>query len=103
MLPSDNEGLALVTFEAVRAGCLVLCTDVGSQRSVVTGAGLVPRHPYPFLTAAVRLLLALCREPARVAALRAEQQRRVDGLAGLEGAAAWVRGLYADVAAAPAI
>ena len=45
LVPSDNEGLALVAFEAIRADCLVISCDVGGQGEIVLPELLVPRNP----------------------------------------------------------
>lgn len=57
LLPSINEGIALVIYEAMAAGLLVICTDVGGQREVVnsnTGV-LLPAELQPKILAQVIL------------------------------------------------
>lgn len=46
LLPSVNEGIALVVYEAMAAGLLVITTDVGGQREIVTERTgiLLPNH-----------------------------------------------------------
>ena len=46
ILPSANEGLALVCFEAVRQGVIPVSTDVGAQRELLPQSLLT--HPEPF-------------------------------------------------------
>jgi glycosyltransferase involved in cell wall biosynthesis len=45
LLPSNNEGLALVCYEAVEQGCIPISTDVGSQDEIVPADLLVPLEP----------------------------------------------------------
>lgn len=45
LLPSNNEGLALVCYEAAEQGCIPISTDVGSQDEVVPADLLVPLAP----------------------------------------------------------
>lgn len=45
LLPSNNEGLALVCYEAIEQGCIPIATDVGSQNEVVPADLLVPLAP----------------------------------------------------------
>ncbi|MDN6275011.1 MAG: glycosyltransferase [Moraxellaceae bacterium] len=50
VISSENEGLTLVAYEAVRNNCLALSCDVGAQREVVADSLIVSRHPRPFIT-----------------------------------------------------
>ena len=45
LLPSNNEGLALVCYEAIEQGCIPISTDVGSQSEIVPADLLVPLEP----------------------------------------------------------
>lgn len=55
LIPSDNEGLTLVAFEAIRADCLVCSCDVGAQSEIVLPNLLVSREPF----ACVREMVAV--------------------------------------------
>lgn len=46
ILPSSNEGLALVCYEAIVNGCIPISTHVGSQNEVLTDDLLVPLEPH---------------------------------------------------------
>lgn len=46
ILPSSNEGLALVCYEAIGNGCIPISTDVGSQNEVLPDDLLVPLEPH---------------------------------------------------------
>ena len=45
LLPSANEGLALVCYEAIEAGTIPISTDVGAQSEVIPAELLVDRNP----------------------------------------------------------
>lgn len=45
LLPSSNEGLALVCYEAIEQGAIPISTDVGAQSEIVPADLLVPRNP----------------------------------------------------------
>ncbi|RMH40576.1 MAG: glycosyltransferase [Alphaproteobacteria bacterium] len=45
LLPSANEGLALVCYEAIRAGAMPISTDVGAQAELIPPELLVDRAP----------------------------------------------------------
>lgn len=46
ILPSNNEGLALVCYEAIAHGCIPISTRVGSQDEVLPDDLLVPLAPH---------------------------------------------------------
>lgn len=94
VMPSDNEGLALTTFEATRAGVAVISTDVGSQASIVADGLLCPRHPYPFLRAARERVLNMAQSDEQRKVWFEEQLAKADRFAKLRGAEAWTRELY---------
>ncbi|WP_312529431.1 glycosyltransferase [Paracoccus sp. (in: a-proteobacteria)] len=45
LLPSNNEGLALVCYEAIQQGCIPISTDVGGQSEIIPADLLVPLSP----------------------------------------------------------
>jgi len=59
VIPSDNEGLTLVGFEAGKADCIVISTDVGAQRELVPPELLVPRRPFACLYRSVAIISGL--------------------------------------------
>jgi hypothetical protein len=73
---------------------LVVSADVGSQASVVPEPLLVPRAPIAFLREAERVVIELCDDPERAAALLPLQRARVDAFAALPRARDWTRALY---------
>lgn len=91
VLSSAVEGITLTTFEAVDAGVPVLSADVGSQRTVVPPAGLVPAEPGAFVREAADRIRALARDEQTRRALWQEERRLVDELAAHEDAATWMR------------
>lgn len=95
VITSDAEGLTLTALEADRAGCLVLSTDVGSQRTVTADQALLPRPPGAFLRRAESVLRRVLADPAWTASLLTEQRRKHDELAAHQGAGAWTAEVYA--------
>lgn len=61
-LPSSNEGLALVCYEAVLAGCVPVTTDVGGQRELVPEELLVPYPPLAAVSRGVATIKRLLTE-----------------------------------------
>lgn len=79
LITSDNEGLALTSLEAGRAGVLVVSADVGSQATVVAPGALLPREPHGFIRSAIALLLELEEnEPQRLALLARQDELAAD-------------------------
>ena len=94
VISSDNEGVTLTSFEADSAGVLVISSDVGSQASVVAADLLLPRAPLAFLDAGEQVVTGLVRDPARRAALLAEQRQKMTDFAELPRARDWTSKLY---------
>lgn len=59
LLPSNNEGLALVCYEAIEHGCIPISTDVGSQDEIVPAPLMVPLPPRETVRATVRAVARL--------------------------------------------
>ncbi|WP_449046104.1 glycosyltransferase [Paracoccus versutus] len=64
LLPSNNEGLALVCYEAVEQGCIPISTDVGSQAEIVPPDLLVPLEPQACVKSIVAAVDRLWRDAA---------------------------------------
>lgn len=56
IIPSENEGLTLVAYEAILNNCIVVSTDVGSQKEIVAPDALLSRHPDLFIESCLSLL-----------------------------------------------
>ena len=56
ILPSSNEGLALVCYEAIRHGVLPISTDVGGQAELIPDSLLVARAPRACIRETVDLI-----------------------------------------------
>jgi glycosyltransferase involved in cell wall biosynthesis len=91
---SDNEGLTLTSFEATAAGVPVVSTDVGSQSSLVADGLLCPRHPYPFIKAAVQRVRAMAESQTQGKLWLDEQAAKAEAFARLPDARSWARDLY---------
>lgn len=80
LLPSSNEGLALVCYEAIEAGCIPITTDVGAQSEIVPAELLVDRAPAKTVSQTVRLVMRLLRDQAFINQVSAEMARKFDDL-----------------------
>ncbi len=58
LLPSNNEGLALVCYEAIRHGCIPISTNVGGQSEIIPSDLLVPLAP----TKAIRSTVSIVKK-----------------------------------------
>lgn len=76
LLPSANEGLALVGIEALRHGCLPLATDVGGQSELLPPALLLPAAPLACLRQGLRRIDRLFHDPAFLEDTRRAVQAR---------------------------
>lgn len=81
LLPSSNEGLALVCYEAVEKGAIPLSTDVGSQSEIVPPDLLLSRAPRAALKRTVEIVDRLWKDPDFLAARGAELAARYTALA----------------------
>lgn len=72
LLPSSNEGLALVCYEAIENGVIPISTDVGSQNELVPESLLVSRSPIKCVRETVALVKRLFSEPAFLEASKNE-------------------------------
>lgn len=63
LLPSNNEGLALVCYEAIAEGCIPISTDVGSQNEIVPRDLLVSPEPAAAIKGIVRAVDQLWKDP----------------------------------------
>lgn len=64
LLSSENEGLALVIFEALSSGTFVLASDVGAHREALPPEALLPPRPSHYVKALVERVLRLVDDPA---------------------------------------
>jgi glycosyltransferase involved in cell wall biosynthesis len=55
LVTSENEGVTLVAFEALKNGCMVISTDVGAQREIVPSTLLVSAEPFQCVKDCVRI------------------------------------------------
>jgi glycosyltransferase involved in cell wall biosynthesis len=94
VIPSDNEGLTLTSFEATAAGVPVVSTDIGSQASLIADGLLCPRHPYRFLDAAAAKIITMTTTPVQYKNWLEEQVIKATEFAKLPLARPWVRELY---------
>ena len=80
LLPSSNEGLALVCYEAIRNGAIPISTDVGSQSELIPEALIVPISPLACVRASAALVTRLMTDPVLLQSCTADLVRRYRGL-----------------------
>jgi glycosyltransferase involved in cell wall biosynthesis len=80
ILPSANEGLALVLYEAAQNGCFPISCDVGAQAEILPDALRVPSAPAGALRGICRVITTLTQDPATLAATHAELQKKWDNV-----------------------
>lgn len=74
LLPSNNEGLALVCYEAIQHGCIPISTDVGAQHEIIPPDLLVALAPGPCVRKTVSVIDKLWADKAFLAAQSAALQ-----------------------------
>jgi glycosyltransferase involved in cell wall biosynthesis len=94
VISSDNEGLALTTFEATAFNIAVLSTDVGSQASLVAAKALLPRQPFAFVRSAVTLTKEVMESEQLRNAIIEEQREKIAALKRLPEARESTKRLY---------
>ncbi|MFC0200061.1 glycosyltransferase [Paracoccus rhizosphaerae] len=62
LLPSNNEGLALVCYEAITHGCIPISTRVGAQSELLPDDLLVPLAPHASVKATVAVVDRMWRD-----------------------------------------
>lgn len=77
LLPSSNEGLALVCYEAIEAGCVAISSDVGAQRELCPAELLVDWDPWRARRQIVTLVARLLQEPGFAQQIEVAQQDRL--------------------------
>ncbi|MFC2970496.1 glycosyltransferase [Acidimangrovimonas pyrenivorans] len=98
LLPSSNEGLALVCYEAIEKGAIPLSTDVGSQSEIVPPELLLPRAPRAALKRTVEIVDRMWRDGDFVAAQGRELATRYAAVAADPTAREVMMPLYEAVA-----
>ncbi|MEE6274480.1 glycosyltransferase [Georgenia sp. MJ206] len=94
VVSSDNEGITLTSLEADEHGVLVVSADVGSQRTVVAPAALVPRQPQQFLRQAQGVLERLAADDDAFARAQSEQRALLAELRAAEPATTFLTTFY---------
>ncbi len=97
ILPSGNEGLALVCYEAVENGALPISTDVGGQEELGAEALLVPASPLACVRETVARIRRLMTEPAFLDACKTETLARYASLRADPTAQQVLGALYRDI------
>ncbi|QUS36093.1 glycosyltransferase [Falsirhodobacter algicola] len=80
ILPSANEGLALVCYEAIEQGAIPISTRVGAQDEILPDALLVPRDPQQACRGIVAAVRRLWEDQAHLDAQAAQLRDRYAAL-----------------------
>jgi len=80
LLPSSNEGLALVCYEAIEAGCIPISTRVGAQDELCPETTLVSPHPGQAIRQSVQIVTRLLRERGFAEAVSDAQVKKMQAL-----------------------
>ncbi|MEM6439549.1 MAG: glycosyltransferase family 4 protein [Pseudomonadota bacterium] len=99
LLPSSNEGLALVCYEAILAGCVPITTDVGAQKELVPGELLAPYSPLAAVSRSVGIVKRLLTEGGFAARVETDLHARLRVLAADRRAEELLSPLYRAAAA----
>lgn len=98
LLPSSNEGLALVCYEAIEQGCVPISTDVGAQGEIVPAELMVDWHPRSTIAGAVRIVAKLMSDEEFRTTCEAALHEKYRALASERTARQLLTGVYAAVA-----
>ncbi len=80
VVPSENEGLTLIAYEAVLSGLTVISTEVGAQREIVADPLLVPRHTKACANQLVDKVTRLVKDKAFYDEMNAEQAEKAKAI-----------------------
>lgn len=74
LLPSENEGLALVCYEAIESGAIPICSDVGGQSELIPEGLLFDALPRKAINQCVDIVDRLVKDPAFLANIKIQLQ-----------------------------
>jgi glycosyltransferase involved in cell wall biosynthesis len=97
LIASANEGLALVGYEAVRAGALPISSDVGGQSELIAPELLLPKSPRAFLRAAEKLIQRLHCDPDFLKSAKDATLEKYQALGKDPTAQGVLSGIYRDI------
>lgn len=95
ILPSANEGLALVCYEAIEQGCVPISSDVGAQAELMPDALLVPWAPRRAVKYTVAVVKRLLSDQEHVLDMQIQLHARFAKLAAEPSAKDVISALYA--------
>lgn len=94
VVSSINEGITLTTIEAISAGVPVLSANVGSQSTLVSPVGLLPRLTASFVRAAAKALVHMTDQESDRRRLWQDEAKRLMEFSKLESADDLFRKLF---------
>lgn len=77
IMPSENEGLALVAMEAVRANCLVISCNVGGQNEIISDSLLISRYPIKATSQVVKIINMIINKDLNVLNILKDQESKI--------------------------
>lgn len=80
LLPSSNEGLALVCYEAIEAGCIPISTRVGGQAEICPEATLLDPEPGRTVRQSVKVIKRLLQERGFAEGVAKAQNDKMEAL-----------------------
>ena len=98
LLPSANEGLALVCYEAIEQGCIPITTDVGAQREIEPAGLMVSRAPLRTVSGMVKAVKRLVSSQAFIDQMAAELGEKYQQLSSETTAKELLMPVYRDIA-----
>lgn len=99
LVPSSNEGLALVCYEAIEAGCVPISSDVGAQSEICPPETLVGWSPQASVRQSVAIVQRLLQEKGFAETVEAGQRARFETLSAEPSAREVLSEIYRDTLA----
>ncbi len=80
LIPSENEGLTLVAYEAVGANVICVSSDVGSQSEIIADEALLPYVARKTVSEAAQIISKAIKDRKFLEELSAQQTKKVNSL-----------------------
>lgn len=97
ILPSSNEGLALVCYEAIENGVIPISTDVGGQNELIPDSLMLSTSPIKCVREATSLVVRLLSEPAFLTSSKSDLIARYRDLRQDPTAEETLKSIYSNV------
>ncbi len=80
LIPSENEGLTLVAYEAAEKNTICLSSDVGSQKEIIADEALTPRNAKETVLGMSKIICKAIKEKSFLEQLMRKQADKVNAL-----------------------